>query len=233
MPRQQQEPPKTPRYDVKGIQSTKTWRELAPQEVAATFPSLVAKRPELLNRLSKRGSSYDVQAVQGGAPDQRRTWREANILKSKASTDAAIAQTGIPNMRSMYQWGENYTKGMVFYNAYPKVVESLTKGPLQALINRGSPAVQKAILHAVGVKPGLGAARIVDEMVRGGVKTVIGPGGAPVAAGISKFPALNLGNPLLSAPRRETRSQNWLSESSINLRRTEYSTRIKTPSRWR
>lgn len=176
MPRQQQEPPKTPRYDVKGIQSTKTWRELAPQEVAATFPSLVAKRPELLNRLSKRGSSYDVQAVQGGAPDQRRTWREANILKSKASTDAAIAQTGIPNMRSMYQWGENYTKGMVFFNALPQVVASLTNRPLQALINRGSPAVQKAILHAVGIKPGLGVARLVDTAIQAAVPGLAGAG---------------------------------------------------------
>ena len=140
-----------------------------------------------------RKITYNVEAIQGGIPNQQRTWREAYAIKNQAAINAAIGQTGIPNMRSMYQWGERYTKGMVGYNAYPQAVASLTNRPLQALINRGSPNVQKAILHAVGVKPGLGAARIVDEMVRGGVKTVIGPGGAPIAGGISRWPALEIG----------------------------------------
>ena len=74
-------PPKTPRYDVKGIQSIGQQsrqrtgaeirldallnaprrpqrRELTAQEMGSLYPQLVSKRPELLNRLAKRGVTY-------------------------------------------------------------------------------------------------------------------------------------------------------------------------------
>lgn len=59
-------PPKTPRYNVKAIQSIapiKKWRKLAPREIADTYPSLVAKRPELLRRFSERGITEDAQSM--------------------------------------------------------------------------------------------------------------------------------------------------------------------------
>ena len=67
--------PKTPTYDVKGIQSLTPSRlereiasryapripqrrELTAQEMGSLYPQLVSKRPELLNRLAKRGVTY-------------------------------------------------------------------------------------------------------------------------------------------------------------------------------
>ena len=72
-------PPKTPRYDVREIQSIRPTpaklaayreresrvaprfpqrRELTAQEMGSLYPQLISKRPELLNRLAKRGVTY-------------------------------------------------------------------------------------------------------------------------------------------------------------------------------
>ena len=40
-------------------------RELTAQEMAGVYPGLVAKRPELLNRLSKRGVTYYIDPLLG------------------------------------------------------------------------------------------------------------------------------------------------------------------------
>jgi len=172
----QQEPPKTPRYDVEGIQSTgptKTRRGLTIQEVAGAYPSLVAKRPELLDRLSKRGSTYDVQAIQGGGPPaQRRTPRQVRAIENKAFWATTMTQLN----PYLYDWADKYTKGMVFFNALPQAVVSLTNKPLQAMINRGPPALQQAILRTFGPWPGQGAARLVDTAIQAAVPPLAGLG---------------------------------------------------------
>ena len=75
-------PPKPPRYDVKGIQSLTPSRlgreiasryapripqrrELTAQEMGSLYPQLVSKRPELLNRLAKRGVTYYTDPLLG------------------------------------------------------------------------------------------------------------------------------------------------------------------------
>ena len=115
-------------------------RELTQQEAGSLYPQYVSKRPELLNRLARRG---------------------------------------------LFDFGEKYVSRMVGFNALPQIIASLTNKPLQALINYGPPALQKAILHAVGVKPGMGAARLVDTMIQGGA---------------GKIPGLNWGSDLLFLP---------------------------------
>ena len=85
-------PPKTPQYDVQGIQSTPPqWygrtppersrlereiasrdapripqrRELTAQEMGSLYPQLISKRPELLNRLAKRGVTFYTDPLLG------------------------------------------------------------------------------------------------------------------------------------------------------------------------
>ena len=160
-------PPKTPRYDVRGIQSLtpiNERRRLTTQDVAGTYPSLVAKRPELLARLAKRGSTYDVRAIQGGAPARQRTPRQRRAIENKAAIATAYNQ----NIESMLQFGIRYVTGMTAFNALPGVVSALTNRPLQAMVTHGPPALQKFILQGLGPKLGPGAARLVDTMIQRG-----------------------------------------------------------------
>lgn len=181
-------PPKTPRYDVRGIQSLapiNERRRLTTQDVAGTYPSLVAKRPELLARLAKRG--YNVQEIQSlrNVDIPQRTPRQARAIKNRA----VMATWRAENDERMLQFGGRYAGGLTVFNALPQAITSLANRPLQAAITHGPPALQRTILRAVGPWPGAGLARLVDTAIRGGT-----------AGGI---PGLNFGSGYLfaDAPR--------------------------------
>lgn len=154
------QPPKTPQYNVRDIQSLapkpSTVRKLAPKDVASALPSLVAKRPELIERLAKRGVSYLREAE---------ARRQANIISNKGAMSGIINQFG-------QQFGRNYVEGMVGFNALPGVVTGLTNRPLQTMVNYGSPSLQKLILQTLGPKLGAGAARLADTALMGGSATI-------------------------------------------------------------
>jgi len=132
----------------------------------------------MLKRLAKR--TYNVQAIQGGTVVQQRTRMERNRIENKAAMQSTLNQYG----GSLNAFGKKYVSRMIAFNALPTAAASL-RGPLQGMITHGPPALQKAILHAVGVKPGLGAARLLDTMIQGGT---------------GKIPGLNWGSEALFLP---------------------------------
>jgi hypothetical protein len=163
------QPPKTPRYNVRDIQSlapkpSRVRINLAPKDVASAIPSLVAKRPELIERLAKRGVSYLREAE---------ARRQANIVSNRAAAPGFISR--------LYQQygGRDYAEGLVGFNALPGVVTGLTNRPLQTMVNYGSTGLQKLILQTLGPKLGAGAARFADTALMGGSATI---------------PALNIGS---------------------------------------
>ena len=98
--------------------------------------------------------------------------RQANIVANRAAGLDAIFTP------AMEQFGRNYVSGMVGFNALPGVVTALTNRPLQAMVDSGSPGLQKLILQTLGPKLGAGAARYADTALMGGT---------------GKIPGLNLG----------------------------------------
>jgi len=144
-------------------------------------------------KVSTRRITYNVQAIQSlrNVDIPRRTTLQSRAIRNRAAMATAYNQ----NIESMTRFGRNYVTGMAAFNLLPQVVSGLAERPLQAMVTHGPTALQRTILQGIGVKMGPGAARAVDEMLRGGVNAVTG--------GISKFPALNIGSGYLfaDAPR--------------------------------
>jgi len=157
-------PPSTPRYNVQDIQSLRPSTRSAQtasssfvrRDVRKVFPNLVSKRPELIERLVKRGVSYIEEAE---------ARRQANVVSNREAMPGIIDQMG-------QQFGRNYVEGMVGFNALPGIVEALTNRPLQTMVNYGSTGLQKRILQTLGPKLGAGAARFADTALMGGTATI-------------------------------------------------------------
>ena len=150
------------------------------------FPTLVAKRPELLKRFAKRGITYNVQDIQSlrGVDLEQRTPRQVRAIKNKA----AMATTYNQSIESWMQFGRNYVTGMTAFNALPGVVSALTNKPLQAMVTHGPLWLQKFILQGLGPKLGPGAARLVDTMIQRAAGPLAVAGLANRFAGATSIP---------------------------------------------
>lgn len=139
--------------------------------------------------LSSRGRSTGVrrQVERESVPglESQRPSMQTRRIENREAMRSFISQ----NEDEMMRFGRNYSIGLTAFNALPEIIASITNRPLQTMINYGPPAMQKAVLQGVGVKPGMGVARLVDTMIRGGT--------------VGGVPALNWGSALLfnEAPR--------------------------------